>query len=82
LFSSSGTKNGKHIKEHFERWGWINFLKSIAKTKVFDLPLSQKNSIECTRQASLFDVLMYASEEKDYNEAQWLDHEAAMAKYR
>jgi len=25
---------------------------------------------------------MYASEEKDYNEAQWLDHEAAMAKYR
>jgi len=25
---------------------------------------------------------MYASEEKDYNEAQWLDHEATMAKYK
>jgi len=25
---------------------------------------------------------MYASEEKDYNEAQWLDHEATIAKYR
>jgi len=25
---------------------------------------------------------MYASEEKDYNEAQWLDHEAIIAKYR
>lgn len=47
----------------------------MAKTKVFDLPGSNMNSIDCVRCSKLFDVLLYSSEERDYNEALSLDHE-------
>ena len=63
-------------------YGWINFLKSIAATKVFDIPGSGKNSIQCAREAKCFDVLIWASEEKSFNEAQALDHENEMAKIK
>jgi hypothetical protein len=49
---------------------------------VFDIPGSGKNSIECARETSLFDVLVYTSEDKSYNESQWLDHEEEMEKSR
>jgi len=45
----------------------------MAKSKVFDIPGSSMNSIECVRVSKLFDILVYASEEHDYNEAQALD---------
>jgi hypothetical protein len=57
-------------------------LKSIAATKVFDLPGSGKNSIDCTRDAPCFDVLIYASEEKELAEAQAMDHEIEMSKQK
>jgi hypothetical protein len=69
------TKN-RFSAKHYEQYGWINFLKAIAKTKVFDIPNSGLNSIQCARMAPLFDVLVYASEEKLLNEAQYLDYEA------
>jgi hypothetical protein len=59
-----------------EQWGWVNFMKEIAKTKVFDIPGSGKNSIECAKDSKAFDVLIFASEEKQFNEAQNLDFEA------
>lgn len=68
------------MKRHFERWGWINFLKNIASTKVFDLPGSGMNSIDCARKASAFDVLIYASEDKSFNEAESLDFDEEMRK--
>lgn len=52
----------------------------IATTKVFDVSGNGCNSLECARQAPLFDVLIYASEEKSLNEAQILDHENEMKK--
>jgi len=58
----------------------VNFLKSIAATKVFDIAGSGKNSIQCAREARLFDVLVYASEEKELNESQALDHEIELRK--
>ena len=67
IFQDSGEDEGAHMKKHMERWGWINFLKSIAKTKVFDIPGSGMNSIDCVKAATLQDVLVYASEEKEYN---------------
>ena len=67
LFQESGEQEGANMKEHMQRWGWINFLKSIAKTKVFDISGSGLNSIDCARQARCADVLTWASEEKDYN---------------
>jgi len=57
-------------------------LKSIAETKVFDMPGSQKDSIQCAREANLFNVLIFASESKSLNEAQALDHENEMARIK
>lgn len=59
-----------------ENWGWINFLKEIAKTKVFDLPGTGMNSIDCAKASKAYDVLLFASEEKAFNEAQNLDFES------
>ena len=58
----------------------MNFLKAIAATKVFDVAGSGMNSIDCARNAKLFDVLIYASEDKSLNESQALDHEEEMRK--
>lgn len=57
-------------------FGWVNFLKEIAKTKVFDLPGTGMNSIDCAKASKAYDVLIFASEEKSFNEAQNLDYEA------
>lgn len=58
-----------------ETWGWMNFLKEIAKTKVFDLPGNGMNSIGCAKASKAYDVLLFASEEKAFNESQNLDYE-------
>lgn len=56
-----------------KNYGWINLLKTIAATKIFDLP--GRNSISSVRATSAFDVLLYASEDKEYNDSQALDLE-------
>jgi hypothetical protein len=61
-----------------ETWGWTNLLKEIAKTKVFDM--AGMNSIEAARLSPAFDVLVFASEEKMFNEAQNLEMEQIMRK--
>ena len=76
VFQEIGIDEGDHMKEHMRRWGWINFLKSIAKTKVYDIPGSGLNSIDCSRAANMDDVLVWASEEKEYNVALSLDMES------
>ncbi|WPV66294.1 hypothetical protein [Chitinophaga sp. LS1] len=38
------------------------------------------SSIDCVRKAKCFDILIYASEEKELNEAQHLDYEAEREK--
>lgn len=75
LFQDSGEKEGSNMREHMKRWGWVNFLKAIATTKVFDIAGSGMNSIDCARAASLEDVLVWASEGKDYNIAMSRDME-------
>lgn len=54
-------------------FGWINFLKTVAITKVFDR--QGLNSIESVRLSPCFDVLIYASEDKSLNESQALDYQ-------
>lgn len=71
-----GPGAGRFVAKHMEQWGWVSFLKEIAKTKVFDIPGSGMNSIDCTKASKAFDVLIFASEEKQFNEAQNLDFEA------
>ncbi len=55
--------------KHFDRWGWVNFLRNIAETKIFDIAGAGMDSIECAKIANLYKVLMYASEKRDYNVA-------------
>lgn len=59
-----------------EQWGWVNFLKEIAKTKVWDLPGTGMNSIDSAKATKAFDILILFSEDKLFNEAQNLDFEA------
>ena len=75
LFQDDGEPEKENMKEHMRRWGWVNFLKSIAKTKVFDIAGSGMNSIDCARAAKMTEVLTWASEEKDYNIAVGRDFE-------
>jgi hypothetical protein len=75
LFQDSGSMQGGSMAEHMKKWGWVRFLKEIAKTKVFDLPGSGMNSVECAKRAKLDDVLVWASEDKDYSEAYASDME-------
>lgn len=70
LFQENGeVKDGSsnNVDEHMKKWGWINFLKSLAKTKAFDISGSGKNSIDCVRQTKCATILSWASEEKEYN---------------
>jgi hypothetical protein len=69
LFAPSDSKTGHHMKNHMDKWGWVNLLKTVAKAKVFDRPASDLDSVKCARLAKAFDVLLYASEEKDYSDA-------------
>lgn len=74
---NDGSIGGVAMRQHMEQWGWVNFLKTIAKTKVYDIAGSGLNSIDCARAAKLFDVLVDASEERGYNQAASRDMEAA-----
>lgn len=56
-------------------FGWVNFLKSLASTKVFDIPGSKLNSLDCVRVSPCFDVLLFASEDKLFQESQMIDFE-------
>lgn len=75
VFQDSGdsNKDSENVTEHMARWGWVKFLKDIAKTKIFDIPSMGMNSIECVRQTGCNEVLVYASEEKDFNIASYRD---------
>lgn len=69
VFQPSHSRSGSNMKAHYQQWGWVNFLKREAERKIYDIPNSGLNSIECARMASAYDVLVFASEEKSYNEA-------------
>lgn len=66
------------MRHHFETYGWLNLLKEVAKTKVFDM--SGMNSIDSARESKAFDVLIFASEEKMYTEALNLETEQMLRK--
>lgn len=71
VFQDSGDirENSDNMDEHMFRWGWVNFLKGIAKTKAFDISGSGMNSIDCVRETKASDILVWASEEKESNVA-------------
>jgi hypothetical protein len=75
VFQDSGDReeNNENMSLHMERWGWVNFLKTIAKTKAFDISGSGMNSVDCVRKTKASEVLVWASEERDYGIAQSRD---------
>lgn len=79
VFQDSGDSraNSESMDEHMRRWGWVNFLKGVAKTKAFDISGSGMNSIDCVRATKASEILMWASEEKDANVAMNRDMKAA-----
>lgn len=50
---------------YYDEWGWIDFLIEVSRTKMFDIPASNLNSIECAKITGAYDVLIYASSERD-----------------
>lgn len=60
---------GPNLSKHFDRWGWISFLTYIAECGLFTIPGAGLNAIECAKRAKLYEVLVYASEKKDHDEA-------------
>lgn len=52
---------------HFKRYGWISFLSYVAESKVFDV--TGFNSIDSAKNSKLYDVLIWASEKKEKEEA-------------
>lgn len=69
VFKKGGGDGDVNMIKHFEVWGWIAFLSSIAETKIFDIPGSGLDSIECAKNARLYKVLVYASEKRDHGVA-------------
>jgi hypothetical protein len=68
VFNKRGGGDSKpELIKHYEEWGWVNFLSSIAETKIFDIPGSGLNSVQCAQKTKAFVVLTYASEKKDFD---------------
>jgi hypothetical protein len=57
------------LQAYYEQWGWNDFLIEVSKTKMFDIQGSGLDSVECAEKAQAYKVLMYASNEKEKNQA-------------
>jgi hypothetical protein len=68
VFRKSRVK-GPNLSGHFDRWGWVSFLTYVAEAGLFTVPGAGLNAIDCAKNAKLYDVLVYASEKKDHDEA-------------
>lgn len=68
LFKPNRSK-GIDMEEHFNAYGWLSFLSMIAKEGVFNVSGNGLNAIENAKRAKLYDVLLYASEKKDSEDA-------------
>ncbi len=67
------------LTRHFQDWEWINLLSFIAESGVFNRS-NGKTAIYNAKIASLFEVLIYASEKKEYERAQAAVMERAQRK--
>ena len=65
--SSIDTK--PELEAYYDEYGWLDFLSELAKTKVFDIPGSGRDSIECVKQANAYKVLTWADNEREKNKA-------------
>ncbi|TWP28441.1 hypothetical protein ETU09_05820 [Apibacter muscae] len=55
------------MKEHFENWGWFSFLKYVAEKGLIFYKNNGKSNLENIKTTKLYDVLIWASEQTDYD---------------
>lgn len=64
VFEKSKAK-GIDMSTHFEKWGWISFLNFVAKNGLIFYKANNKSNLENIKDANLYEVLVWASCEKD-----------------
>ncbi|MGB3452943.1 MAG: hypothetical protein WBA59_03835 [Moheibacter sp.] len=56
------------MADHFNEWGWFSFLKYVAEKGVIFYRQNGKSNLENIKETKLHDVLIWASEQNDYDE--------------
>lgn len=67
VFEKSKTK-GIDMSSHFDKWGWISFLNFVAKNGTIFYKSNNKSNLENIKDANLYEVLVWASCEKDHED--------------
>lgn len=57
------------LSKHFEMWQWVNFMSFVAAAPEWQRS-NGKSGMENAEIAPLYDVLLWASEKKSYQEAE------------
>ena len=66
---TKGKSGGIDLSSHFEKWGWISFLTYVTEKSIFDISGNGKSKLQNTKESKLYDVLVWADERSDYEEA-------------
>ena len=53
------------MERHFDKWGWISFLNYVATEGTIFYKSNNKSNLDNIKEAKAYDVLMWASCEKD-----------------
>lgn len=82
VFDPSKSKSGINMTSHFEKWGWISFMNYVAKYGTIFYKSNDKTNLDNIKSANLYDVLMWASCERDHDEIVSLYHDEQERKAR
>lgn len=64
-FEKPKVKGGVNMERHFDKWGWISFLNYVATEGTIFYKSNNKSNLDNIKEAKAYDVLMWASCEKD-----------------
>lgn len=56
------------MKAHFDKWGWLSFMTFVAKEGVVFYKQNGKSNIDNIKETKAYDILLWASEQKDHEE--------------
>jgi len=64
-FEKPKVKGGVNMEKHFDKWGWVSFLNYVATEGTIFYKSNNKSNLDNIKEAKAYDVLMWASCEKD-----------------
>jgi hypothetical protein len=68
IFAKDGGGDTKEpLRKFYEEWGWIDFLINVAESNIFIKSGSGLTGLECAKIAKAYEVLVWASKQKEYN---------------